>query len=174
MYRLEVRDPGVSGYSFRVLRPLAIASMLLVAALAAGCGGSEATKEDLRQDVLVARNDTDAGLAQIVQASSVEDLLARMRIAASEVRGAASDVREADAPKALEDERDALASKLLALSEEIVSTVETLEAFPDQAAQASAFNFEQWNAVQAALTNLRTQGVDVPPLGRHKPEPQRQ
>jgi len=157
-----------------VLRLLANASILLVAVLAAGCGGSSATKEDLRQDVLVARNDADAGLAQVVQATSVEDLLARMRIAASEVRGAATDVREADAPKELEDERDALAARLQALSDEIVSTVETLEAFPQQAAQTSAFNFEQWNAVQAALTKLRTQGVNVPPLGRHKPEPQRQ
>ena len=157
-----------------MLRPLAIASVFLVTTLAAGCGGSDATKEDLRQDVLVARNDTDAGLAQIVQASSVEDLLERMRIAASEVRGAATDVREADAPEELEDERDALAARLLALSDEIVGTVETLEAFPQQAAQTSAFNFEQWNAVQAALTKLRTQGVNVPPLGRHKPEPQRQ
>jgi len=157
-----------------VLRPLAIASILLLTVLAAGCGGSDATKEDLRQDVLVARNGADAGLAQIVQAASVEDLLARMRIAASEVRGAATDVREARAPKELEDERDALAAKLLALSDEIVGTVETLEAFPEQAAQTSALNFEQWNAVQAALTKLRTQGVNVPPLGRHKPEPQRQ
>lgn len=157
-----------------MLRPLAIASTLLVVVLAAGCGGSEATKENLRQDVLVARNDADTGLAQIVQAASVEDLLARMRIAASEVRGAATDVREAGAPKELEDERDALAAKLLALSDEIVSTVETLEAFPEQAAQTSALNFEQWNAVQAALTKLRAQGVNVPPLGRYKPEPQRQ
>ncbi|HEX4929167.1 MAG TPA: hypothetical protein VFV62_00555, partial [Gaiellaceae bacterium] len=86
----------------------------------------------------------------------------------------ATDVREAGAPKELEDERDLLAAKLLALSDEIVSTVETLEAFPQQAAQTSAFNFEQWNAVQTALTKLRAQGVNVPPLGRHKPEPQRQ
>jgi hypothetical protein len=157
-----------------VLRPLAIASVLLVLILAAGCGGSGATKEDFRQDVLAARNDTDAGLAQIVLATSAEDLLSRMRIAAVEVRGASTDVREAGAPKDLQDERDALADRLLALSDEIVGTVETLEAFPDQAASTSALNFEQWNSVQRELFKLRQQGVRVPPLEPHKPEPQRQ
>jgi len=157
-----------------VLRPLAIASTLLVAVLAAGCGGDDATKEDFRRDVLAARNDTDAGLAQIVQATSVEDLLARMRVAASEVRGAATDVREADAPEELEDERGALAARLLALSDEIVKTVETLELFPDQAAITSALNFEQWNAVQAELAKLGKLGVKVPPLGRHQPKPEPQ
>ena len=157
-----------------MLRPLAIASTLLVAVLAAGCGGDDATKEDFRRDVLAARNDTDAGLAQIVQATSVEDLLARMRVAASEVRGAATDVREADAPEELEDERGALAARLLALSDEIVKTVETLELFPDQAAITSALNFEQWNAVQAELAKLGKLGVKVPPLGRHQPKPEPQ
>jgi len=157
-----------------VLRPLAIASTLVVAVLAAGCGDDDATKEDFRRDVLAARNDTDAGLAQIVQATSVEDLLARMRVAASEVRGAATDVREADAPEELEDERGALAARLLALSDEIVKTVETLELFPDQAAITRALNFEQWNAVQAELAKLGKLGVKVPPLGRHQPKPEPQ
>ena len=155
-----------------MLRPLTIASVLLVAVLA-GCGGS-ATKEEFREDVLTARNETDAGLAQIVQATSVDNLLARMRIAASEVRGASTDLGEADAPDELEDARDALAGRLLALSDEIVRTVETLELFPDQAALTSALNFEQWNTVQAELKKLRALGVAVPPLERHKPEPIRQ
>lgn len=157
-----------------MLRPVVIVSALLIAVLAAGCGGSGATKEDFRQDVLAARNDTDAGLAQIVLATSAADLLARMRIAASEVRRSSTSVREASAPGDLEDERDALADRLLALSDEIVRTVETLESFPDQAAQTSALNFEQWIAVQAELAKLRKLGVNVPPLGRHKPEIQRQ
>jgi hypothetical protein len=172
-YRLEVRTTRASGYSVSVLRPLAIASVLLVAVLA-GCGGSSTTKDDFRQDVLTARNHTDAGLAQIVNARSLDDLLDRMRIAASEVRSAAHDLEEAGAPKDLQDERDALAARLLALSDEIASTVETLESFPDQAAATKALSFEQWNSVQAELQKLRAQGVDVRPLERHKPEPQRQ
>lgn len=157
-----------------MLRTASITCALLVAALLAGCGGGGATKEELRADVLAARNDTDAALEQIVQATSVEDLLARMRIAAVEVRGAAADVREAAGPKDLEDERDALAARLLALSDEISSTVETLEAFPEQAASTGALSFAQWNAVQDELTKLRQQGVKVSPLERHKPELQRQ
>ena len=157
-----------------MLRPLAIASIVLAVVLTAGCGGSGATKDDFRRDAVAARDKTDAGLAQIVLATSVEDLLARMRIAAVEVRSASTDVREADAPSDLKDERDAFAASLLALSDEIVGTVETLQSFPEQAAKTSALNFEQWTAVQKQLAKLRKQGVDVPPLEPHKPEPQRQ
>ena len=156
-----------------MLRPLAIASILLAVVLTAGCG-SGATKDDFQRDAVAARDKTDSGLAQIVLASSVEDLLARMRIAAVEVRSASTEVREADAPNDLEDERDALAASLLALSDEIVGTVETLQSFPEQAAKTSALNFEQWTAVQKQLANLRKQGVNVPALEPHKPEPQRQ
>jgi hypothetical protein len=157
-----------------LLRLPLIASLLLALVVAAGCGGSDATKADFRRDVLQARNDADAGLAQIVLASSAEDLLARMRIAAVEVRSASTDLRDADAPGDLKDERDGLADRLLALSDEIARTVETLQAFPDQASSTRALNFEQWNAVQRELAKLRKQGVNVPPLEPHKPEPQRQ
>lgn len=154
--------------------PTRLAALLALAAAlaAAGCGG--ASKEEFQADVVAARNDADAGLKQVVQATSVEDLLARMRIAAVELRRASTDVREADAPDELERERDRLADDLLALSDEIVGTVETLEAFPDQAQATRALNFENWNAVQAALAALRREGVDVQPLGRHAPELQRQ
>ena len=74
----------------------------------------------------------------------------------------------------LEQERDQLADNLLALSDEIVATVETFESFPDQAEATRALNFENWNAVQASLAALRREGVEVPPLGRHAPELQRQ
>lgn len=148
-----------------MLRSTLIVCSVLVATVVAGCGG--ASKEEFSADVLAARNDADAGFAQIVQATSVEDLLARMRIAAVEIRRAATDVREANAPDGLEDERDALADKLLALSDEIAATVETLDAFPEQAASARGLNFVQWDEVQKALAKLRKQGVNVPPLERH-------
>lgn len=150
----------------------AILVALTLTLVAAGCGG--ASKEEFEADVVAARNDADAGLKQVVQATSVEDLLARMRIAAVEVRRASTDVREAGAPDDLEDERDRLADDLLALSDEIVSTVETFEALPDQAQATRALNFENWNAVQASLAALRREGVNVLPLGRHAPELQRQ
>jgi outer membrane PBP1 activator LpoA protein len=165
-------ETWTSGYYGRVLRPLMFIPILASALLLAGCGGG-ASKEDFAQEVVTARNDADAGLAQIVQASSLEDLLARMKIAAVELRGAATDVRTADAPGELEDERDLLAKRLLALSDEIILTVETFESFP-QAQAAQALNFEQWDAVQASLASLRREGIKVPALERHKPELQRQ
>jgi hypothetical protein len=152
----------------RVSLLLATSSVLLLA----GCGGG-ASKDDFAQDVIAARNDADAGLAQIVNATSWEDLLARMKVAAVELRGAATDVRTADAPNDLEDERDLLAERLLALSDEIISTVETFESLP-QAQAAQALNFEQWNQVQASLASLRREGIKVKALERHKPEIQRQ
>ena len=157
-----------------MLRPLPVILTLVLALLIAGCGGSEPSKEDFGVVMVTARNDTDAGLAQIVQASSWDDLLARMKVAAVEVRGAATNVRKADAPAALEDERDLLAERLIALSDEIISTVETFESFPEESQRATALNFEQWNTVQASLASLRREGIKVKALERHKPEIQRQ
>jgi len=173
-YRPEVRKPQPSGYYGVVLRPVSIILALLSALLLAGCGGSDASKEEFAGAMVSARNETDAGLAQIVEASSWEDLMARMKVAAVEVRGAAADVRKAEAPTELEDERDLLAERLVALSDEIISTVETFEAFPTQAQATRALNFEQWNTVQASLASLRREGVKVRALERHKPELQRQ
>lgn len=163
-----------SGYYGRVLRTVSVILALLSAVLLAGCGGSDASKEGFAGAMVSARNDADAGLAQIVNASSWEDLMARMKVAAVEVRGAAGDVRKTDAPSGLEDERDLLADRLIALSDEIISTVETFEAFPDQAQATRALNFEQWNTVQASLASLRREGIKVRALERHKPELQRQ
>jgi hypothetical protein len=161
-------------YYGRVFRPVLIVFALVAVLLAAGCGGSEPSKQEFATAIVAARNDTDAGLAQIVEASSLDDLVARMKVAAVDVRGAAGDVRKADAPSGLKDERDLLADRLIALSDEIISTVETFEAFPTQAAATRALNFEQWNSVQVALASLRREGIKVKALERHKPELQRQ
>lgn len=153
---------------------LALSSLLFALLLPAGCGGDGASKEEFAKDVVAARNDTDAGLSQIVEATSFEDLLERMKSGAVAIRGAARDVREAPAPSELEDERDLLAKRLLALSDEIISTVETFEAIPDQARATRALNFEQWDNVQASLASLRSQGIDVPALGRYAAQVNRQ
>ena len=158
-----------------MLRRVPFLLTLVLALVVSGCGGgSEASKDEFGSAMVTARNDTDAGLAQIVQADSWEDLLERMKVAAVEVRGAAADVRTTDAPEELEDERDLLAERLVALSDEIISTVETFESFPEQSQSTSALNFEQWNTVQASLASLRREGIKVKALERHKPEIQRQ
>ena len=134
--------------------------------LLAVCGGG--SKEDFQQDMVAARNRTDAALAQVTGARSVDDLLKRMRIAATEVRAAATDVQDSDAPDGLADEADGLEQALRALSDEIVKTVNTFVDAPEAIANARGFNFEAWNTVQARLADLRAAGIQVPALETHK------
>ena len=102
----------------------------------------------------------------------VEDLLARMRIAADEVRGARPTcVRRA--PKELQDEREALADRLIALSDEIVDRGDA-RSFPTRAAARARSTSRSGTPSRPQLTKPAKQGVNVPPLERHKPELQRQ
>ena len=142
----------------------AVAAVTL--ALLAGCGGS-ASKEEFQADMVAARDRVDEGLAQVTNASSIEDLLARLRIAAAEVRSAAQDVSEADAPDGLDDEERAFATTLRAFAEEIVATVTTLETLEGAAAETRGLDFDGWNKVQARLASLRKAGIQVPALERH-------
>jgi hypothetical protein len=135
-------------------------------ALLAGCGGG-ASKEEFQADMVAARDRVDESLAQVTNATSVDDLLARLRIAAAEVRSAAQDVSEADAPDGLDDEERALATTLRAFAEEIVATVTTLETLEGAAAETRGLDFDGWNKVQARLAALRKAGIQVPALERH-------
>ena len=109
-YRREVRNPRPCRYYDRVLRPVSIFLTLVAVLLLAGCGGgNDASKAEFTTAMVSARNEADSGLEQIVYATSWEDLMARMKVAAVDVRGAAGDVRKADAPSGLKDERDLLA-----------------------------------------------------------------
>jgi hypothetical protein len=114
-----------------------------------------------------ARDRVDEGLEQVTNATSVEDLLARLRIAAAEVRSAADDVDEAEAPDGLSDEKNRFETTLRTFSEEIVSTVTTLQNLEGAAAETRGLDFEGWNQVQKDLQELRKQGIQVPPLERH-------
>jgi hypothetical protein len=147
-------------------RRLLPVALLGAVALLAGCGGSE---DDFQQDVVSARNRTDAALAQVTAAKSLDDFLKRLRIAATEVRAASADVREADPPEDLVDEADSLEMSLHDLSDELVGLVDSFEVAPETLGSASGFNFETWNDVQASLTALRRAGIEVALLQRHKP-----
>jgi hypothetical protein len=150
-----------------VLRRLAAAGVATLALLVAGCGGEDATNEDFQVDVVAARDRVDDGLEQVTNASSVEDLLARLRIAAAEVRGAADDVDEADAPDDLGDEKRRLATTLRSFSEEIASTVDTLSELEGAAAETQGLDFDGWIQTQKRLAELRAAGIEVPNLERH-------
>jgi hypothetical protein len=147
---------------------LSLAAVLaLVVTLLAGCGGSGASKEDFQADMVEARNRVDEGLEQVTNATSVEDLLARLRIAAAEVRSAAQDVKESEAPDGLDDDKRRFQTTLLSFSDEIVSTVTTLETLEDAAAETRGLDFDGWNQVQKDLRAFRKQGIQVPLLERH-------
>ena len=139
---------------------------LALALLAGGCGGG-ASQEDFQVEVVAARDRVDSALEQVTHASSVDDLLARLRIAAAEVRSAATDVSEAEAPGELEDERRKLENTLRAFSQELVATVTTLEALEGGAAATRGLDFENWTKTQAVLAELRKAGVQVRALERH-------
>ncbi len=117
--------------------------------------------------MVTARDRVDEGLEQVTHATSVDDLLARLRIAAAEVRSAAQDVSEADAPEGLDDEERAFANTLRVFSDEIVATVTTLEELEGAAAETQGLDFEGWDKVQARLAALRKAGIQVRALERH-------
>ena len=147
---------------------LALATLLAAAiALLAGCGGSGASKDDFQTDMVAARDRVDSGLEQVTNATSVEDLLARLRIAAAEVRSAAQDVNDADAPDGLGDEKQKFEVTLRTFSDEIVATVTTLETLEEAASATQGLDFKGWNDVQKRLAELRKQGIQVPALERH-------
>jgi Tfp pilus assembly protein PilP len=151
---------------------LSLAMLALTVLLLTGCGGG--SKEDFQSDMVAARNRTDAAITQVVRAKSLDDLLKRLRIAATEIRAAATEVQEADAPDGLADEADGLQQALHQLSDDIVGTVDTFEANQEAISLATGLSFESWDAVQARLADLRAAGIDVPPLERRqapKPKP---
>ncbi|MEX2254807.1 MAG: hypothetical protein WEC34_05165 [Acidimicrobiia bacterium] len=146
---------------------LAALAALALALVAGGCGGGGASKEEFQVEVVAARDRVDSALEQVTNASSVEDLLARLRIAAAELRSAATDVAEADAPDELDDEKRKLATTLRAFSQELVATVTTLETLEGAAAETKGLDFENWTKTQAVLAELRKAGIQVRDLERH-------
>lgn len=146
---------------------LAALAALALALLASGCGGGGASKEEFQVEIVAARDRVDSGLEQVTNASSVDDLLARLRIAAAELRSAATDVAEADAPDDLEDERRKLENTLRAFSQELVATVTTLETLEGAAAETKGLDFANWTKTQKVLAELRKAGVQVRDLERH-------
>lgn len=144
----------------------ALVASLGAVVLLAGCGG-EASREDFQVEIVAARDRVDDALEQVTNATSAPDLIARLRIAATEVRSAADDVAEADAPDDLQDEERALANTLQAFAEELAATAVTLEELEGAAQEARGFDFDGWTETQKRLEELRRAGVQVPDLERH-------
>ena len=148
-------------------RRIALGFIVVLAVVGlAGCGG-EPSQEEFQTDMVAARDRVDEALEQVTNATSIEDLLARLRIASAEVRSAATDVSEAEAPDDLKDEERELAATLLEFSSEISATVTTLEELEGAAAETKGLDFAGWTETQKRLAALRKAGVQVPALERH-------
>jgi hypothetical protein len=76
-------------------------------------------------------------------------------------------VSEADAPDELADEKRELAVTLREFSDEIASTVTTLEELEGAAAETRGLDFAGWTETQTRLAALRKAGIKVPALERH-------
>jgi hypothetical protein len=148
---------------FRLAAVFAVGLALL---LAAGCAGGDG--EDFEVEVRESRDRVDDALAQVTDATTFDDLLRRLRTGASDVRGASDELAEEEAPEELRPEATELVEAYRALSGEMTATATALDDFAQEdGAPIQGINFENWDRTQQALTALRREGVDVPPLTRH-------
>jgi outer membrane PBP1 activator LpoA protein len=162
------------GYSCRVTRPALrlplLALALVVALVAAGCGGGEDEREEFAEQVRTSRDSADEALAQISNAQDFNDLLQRLRVASTGVEGAAEQLDGAEPPDGLADQAEELTDAYRALAEELDATVAALdEQFTEDSGTLQALEFENWERVQRALRGMRDEGIEVAPLDRHAP-----
>ena len=146
--------------------------MVVAASLAlGGCGGDgdAPSATEYEASVVNTRDRVDFALAQIQQAQSPDDFLARLEEAGSLIDEAAADFEDTGAPERFEDESERLARHLGELSAALAGTATQARevGFEDLLAGASGLNFESWDRTNATLRDLQRQGVDVQPLQRH-------
>lgn len=154
------------------MRPL-ISLILALAAVTilAGCGGSgSVSQDDFERDVVAARDQVDGALAHITDnPSGKEELLARMDDAAAEIDRAAEALDRREAPEGLDDERNELVKAFRQLAVDLSQTAEQIRQpdFSGLLEGTQGLSFQSWVDANKALTELREQGFDVQPLGRH-------
>jgi hypothetical protein len=146
-----------------ILRRAALVASVLALGVAAGCGGGD----DYETEVQESRDRVDDALAQVTDATSFDDLLRRLRVGASDVRGASDELGEEDPPDELEDEGEELVAAYRALSGEMTATATALNDVTTEQSVIQGLEFRNWNRIQDALEAFRAEGVDVEPLNRH-------
>ena len=157
----------VPGYRGGVRR---LSLLLVAAALAGGCAGSDRPSRAEYQAVVVAtRDDVDGALAYITQAESLDDLLGRMEQASETVDQAGDELAEADVAKGFDDENQELADAFRGLAIDLDGTAEQMRepGFDELLTGAQGLSFENWTKANRVLARMREQGVKVPPLERH-------
>jgi hypothetical protein len=143
----------------------------VVAAVLVGCAGDgdSPSTQEYEATVIETRDRVDSAMAHMQQATSEDDFLARLDEAGSLVNEAASDFDDSAAPERFEDESERLVGALRALAIDLRATAEQARdlGFDLLLGGASGLNFDSWTKVNTILGDLREQGVEVQPLGRH-------
>jgi hypothetical protein len=145
-----------------------LTGIIAVAAFAAGCSLGGGSSEDFEQEVISARDTADSSFAYIKRPESTEDLVRRLRTSRDRLARVSDTLAETDAPDDLSDERERLVTALEAMSKEMDGFANSIELVIQGQNQSQApvetLVFDSWDQVQNVLTELRGEGVDVPPL----------
>ena len=148
------------------LRLVAIAFALVL--LGAGCGGDDESTDVFQQDVVEACNTADEAFAYIRRPESSKDLIARLRTNRDRLATASGTIAAAEAPEDLAEERQRPGRRAQRHVEGDGGGRELDRARTERAGrgagQVESLIFETWDAVNAALSDLREGGIAVPPL----------
>jgi hypothetical protein len=146
-------------------RARAAGILAAVAVLAAGCGGDD-DKGAFQKEVVSARDTADSSFAYIKRPESTEDLVRRLRTSGDRLQRVSGSVADVETPEDFTDEQERLAQALREMSKEMDAAANSIEFVQegDSSAPVETLIFDTWDAVQAALTDLRNQGIDVQPL----------
>jgi hypothetical protein len=159
------------GYSERHMRATITALLVLAALMAAGCGGGGSdSNEDFQASVVEARDTVDGALAHITDnPSGKEELLDRMDEASEKIDVAAESLDRKEAPEELDDERERLVKAFRQLAVDLTQTADQIRQpdFDGLLQGTQGLSFESWTDANKVLGQLKQQGVEVEPLGRH-------
>jgi ABC-type glycerol-3-phosphate transport system substrate-binding protein len=153
------------------MRPAFLILALLAVVLAAGCGGGSGNStEEFQSSVVETRNTVDDALAHITDnPSGKEELLQRMEQAATKIDAAAESLSRKEAPEEMADEQQKLVTSLQQLAVDLSQTADQIRQpdFGGVLQNAGGLSFESWEHANAVLAQLKKQGIEVEPLGRH-------
>jgi hypothetical protein len=146
-------------------RARAAGILAAVAVLAAGCGGDD-DKGAFQKEVVSARDTADSSFAYIKRPESTEDLVRRLRTSGDRLQRVSGSVADVETPEDFTDEQERLAQALREMSKEMDAAANSIEFVQqgDANAPVETLIFDTWDSVQAVLTELRNQGIDVQPL----------
>jgi hypothetical protein len=139
--------------------------------IAVGCSGSDSvSQEDFEGDVATARDEVDSALAHITDnPSGREELLERMDASAAQIDRTAEQLDNREVPEGFADEQERLVKGMRQLAVDLSETAAQIRQpdFEGLLEGTQGLSFQSWVDINQVLGDLREQGFDVDPLGRH-------